>query len=71
MRLLGISDLHLRYEHNRQALEALSPHPDDWLILAGDTGETEAQLAWALEILTYTFNGDRFAFRGIIQADQC
>jgi 3',5'-cyclic AMP phosphodiesterase CpdA len=55
MRLLGISDLHLRYVQNRQALEALSPHPDDWLILAGDIGETEAELAFALEILTRRF----------------
>jgi len=55
MRLLGISDLHLRYEHNRQALEDVSSHPNDWLILAGDIGETEAQLAFALEILTRRF----------------
>jgi len=55
MRLLGISDLHLRHEHNRLALEALASHPDDWLILAGDIGETEAQLAFALEILTRRF----------------
>ena len=55
MRLLGISDLHLRYEHNRQALEALPSHSGDWLILAGDVGETEAQLAFALEILTRRF----------------
>jgi len=55
VKLLAIADLHLRYEVNRRALEALPPHPRDWLILAGDVGETEEQLAWALDLLTRRF----------------
>ncbi|MFN7963521.1 MAG: metallophosphoesterase [Thermoanaerobaculia bacterium] len=55
MRLLAISDLHLRYPSNRQALEALPPHRDDWLILAGDIAETEELLHWALALLSERF----------------
>lgn len=44
MRLLAISDLHIAAEENRRALEALPAFPDCWLILAGDIGETAAQL---------------------------
>lgn len=55
MRLFAISDLHLRYEPNRQALQALAPFPDDWLALAGDVGETEEHLAFALSVLTGKF----------------
>lgn len=55
MRLLAISDLHLGQEPNRRALEALPPHPDDWLIVAGDVGEGAAVLRWALARLTRLF----------------
>lgn len=55
MHLYAISDLHLAYPENRQALAAMPPHPDDWLIVAGDIGETEAQLRYALDILTPRF----------------
>ncbi len=55
MKLYAISDLHLRSEVNRRALEALPPHPEDWLILAGDTGETEEHLETALAVLTRRF----------------
>src|SRR5262245_26389324 len=55
MKLFGISDLHLRHETNRSALEALPAYPEDWLMLAGDIGETEAQLEFALSILTRRF----------------
>jgi 3',5'-cyclic AMP phosphodiesterase CpdA len=55
MKLFGISDLHLRLEINRFALEALPAYPEDWLMLAGDIGETEAQLEFALSILTRRF----------------
>lgn len=55
MKLYAISDLHLSYEINRQALAALPYYPQDWLILAGDTGETLAHLRYALEILTQRF----------------
>ena len=55
MKLYAISDLHLSYRANRAALEALPPHPDDWLILAGDIGEREVHLEYALAILTRRF----------------
>lgn len=48
MKLLAISDLHLGHEANRLALAGVSDHLDDWLIVAGDVGETFAhmELAW-------------------------
>lgn len=56
MRLYAISDLHLGFRENREALAGLSRHPDDWLILGGDVGESLDHLKLALEITT-----DRFA----------
>jgi predicted phosphodiesterase len=55
MKLLAISDLHVNYAANRQALEGLAPHPDDWLILAGDTGEGAAHLEQVLDVLVPRF----------------
>ncbi len=55
MQLYAISDLHLAYQENRQALAAMPPHLEDWLIVAGDVGETEAHLRFALTILTERF----------------
>ncbi len=55
MKLYALGDLHLRYEVTRRALEALPPHPYDWLILAGDIGETEEQLRFALSVLRRRF----------------
>jgi 3',5'-cyclic AMP phosphodiesterase CpdA len=55
MKLYAISDLHLANQINRQALQALPPHPEDWLIVAGDVGETEAHLHFALSVLTRRF----------------
>ena len=48
MKLLAISDLHLGHEANRLLLAGVTGHPDDWLIVAGDVGETFAhmELAW-------------------------
>ncbi len=56
MKLFAISDIHLNYEKNREAFAALPPHPEDWLILGGDIGETFELLRFTLEIAT-----DRFA----------
>ncbi|WP_420564167.1 metallophosphoesterase family protein [Thalassobaculum sp.] len=56
MRLLAISDLHLAGAVNREALDALPPHPDDWLIVAGDVAERIDMVADALALLA-----DRFA----------
>lgn len=55
MRLFAISDLHLACPANRRALEQLPAHPHDWLILAGDVGETQGQLSYALATLTPRF----------------
>jgi len=55
MKLYAISDLHLHYETNRQALTRIPAHPDDWLILAGDIGETAEQLEYAVRVLSERF----------------
>lgn len=55
MKLYAISDLHLSHEANHQALDRLSSYPDDWLILAGDIGEKEEHLTFALSLLTRRF----------------
>jgi predicted phosphodiesterase len=55
MKLYAISDIHLGFARNRQAFAALSHHPDDWLILAGDIGETSEDLEYALRIATQRF----------------
>jgi len=55
MKLYAISDLHIGQSINRQALEELPFYPKDWLILAGDIGETAEQLRYALSILTRRF----------------
>lgn len=55
MRLLAISDLHLASAVNRAALDALPPHPDDWLIVAGDVAERIDAVAEALELLAARF----------------
>lgn len=56
MKLYALSDLHLGFRENREALDTLGSHPDDWIILCGDLGETRAHLELALEVAT-----DRFA----------
>lgn len=48
-RLYALGDLHLSFKANREALSALSPHPDDSLILCGDVGETSEHLAIAFK----------------------
>jgi len=55
MRLLAISDLHLSNTTNREALEAISPHPNDWLILAGDVAERLEQVRSAFSLLINRF----------------
>ena len=55
MKLWAISDLHVGYEENRRAVEALPAFPDDWLIIAGDTGETPAHLDFVLRNLSAKF----------------
>ena len=55
MNLWAISDLHVGYEDNRRAVESLEALPDDWLIIAGDTGETPAHLDFVLKSLVPRF----------------
>ncbi|MFB6619985.1 metallophosphoesterase family protein [Streptomyces sp. NPDC085524] len=55
-RLLAISDLHVGHPENRRILEELRPgSEDDWLIVAGDVGETAEGVAWALSTLSARF----------------
>ena len=56
MKLYAISDLHIGYQQNRQALEKLPAFPQDWLILAGDIGETEEQFEFVLRCLSERFS---------------
>jgi predicted phosphodiesterase len=55
MNLVALSDLHVGYATNRDAVAGIAARPDDWLIVAGDVGETEAHLAWTLDILIARF----------------
>ncbi|NRD60766.1 metallophosphoesterase [Corallococcus exiguus] len=55
MKLYAISDLHLRHKENHEALAALAPRPDDWLIVGGDVGETLAEMELMLRTLTARF----------------
>ena len=55
MNLWAISDLHVGFEENRRMVEGLEAKPDDWLIIAGDTGETPAHLDLVLKTLRPRF----------------
>ncbi|MFV2102430.1 metallophosphoesterase family protein [Micromonospora sp. LOL_024] len=54
--LLAISDLHVGHPANRTVVEGLRPHSSaDWLLVAGDVGDTVADIEWALGTLTRRF----------------
>lgn len=55
MKLWAIADLHVGFPENRAAVEAMAGHPDDWLIVGGDAGDTPAQLDFVLRTLTPRF----------------
>lgn len=55
MTLLAISDLHVGYEQNKTALAQIGHHGDDWLILAGDIGESCAHIERTLDALLPKF----------------
>jgi len=55
VKLYAVADLHLGFAANREALADISPRPDDWLILAGDVGETERHMRLAFEALLPKF----------------
>ncbi|MFB7897668.1 metallophosphoesterase family protein [Streptomyces xiamenensis] len=55
-KLLAISDLHVAYDENRKITEELRPESDDdWLLVAGDVGETFSDVEWALTLLASRF----------------
>ena len=56
MKMWAISDLHVGYSENREFISAIAPHPEDWLILAGDLGESVEHLSFVFATL-----GPRFA----------
>ncbi|WP_411143949.1 metallophosphoesterase family protein [Streptomyces sp. x-80] len=80
-KLVAVSDLHVRYEENREIVERLRPESDDdWLLIAGDLGEYVADIRWALTLLSSRFatvvwapgnhelwtpNGDPVQLRGV------
>ena len=55
MKLWAIADLHVGFAENREAIDATTSHPEDWLIVAGDAGDTPAQLDIVLRTLTPRF----------------
>lgn len=55
MKLFAIADLHVGYEENRRAVQAMPAHPEDWLIVAGDTGEAPSHLEFVLRTLAPRF----------------
>lgn len=55
MKLLAISDLHVAHRANRDALAAMQPHREDWLLLGGDVGETVEHLRFVLDICVPRF----------------
>ncbi|UIJ71912.1 metallophosphoesterase [Aurantimonas sp. HBX-1] len=55
MKLYAVADLHLGHPDNREAIHAIEARPDDWLILAGDVGETERHLDLAIDALQDKF----------------
>jgi 3',5'-cyclic AMP phosphodiesterase CpdA len=55
MKLWAISDLHVGNPTNRAALTELADYGDDWLILAGDIGETLEHLKFCFETLSTRF----------------
>jgi 3',5'-cyclic AMP phosphodiesterase CpdA len=55
--LLAISDLHIAHPENRKLVEGMRPRTDeDWLLVAGDVGETFSDIAWALTLLRDRFH---------------
>ena len=53
--LYAISDLHVGLRENRELLMRMPAHPEDWLIIAGDVGETEEHLEFAWRVLKERF----------------
>ena len=54
-RLYAISDLHVGHDENRRLVATLRGGADDWLVLAGDLGETPAHLEHVLDLVVPRF----------------
>jgi 3',5'-cyclic AMP phosphodiesterase CpdA len=55
-KLFAISDLHVGYPENREIVARLAPQSDqDWLVVAGDVGESFTDVGWALGTLRERF----------------
>lgn len=55
IQVFGLSDLHVGHAANRTSIEQIPGSPGDWLILAGDVGESVAHLEWTLDVLAPKF----------------
>jgi 3',5'-cyclic AMP phosphodiesterase CpdA len=55
VKLYAISDIHVGFKQNLIAMGELPAHPDDWLILCGDVGDSLAQVELALRLLNLKF----------------
>lgn len=54
--LLAVSDLHVSHGANRALVESFRPGtPNDWLLLAGDIAEREADFEWVISTLAGRF----------------
>ncbi|HEY2197235.1 MAG TPA: metallophosphoesterase [Mycobacterium sp.] len=54
--LLAVSDLHVAYPENREIVAQLKPETgEDWLVIAGDIGETVDDVEWVLGVLSPRF----------------
>ena len=54
-RVLAVSDLHVRYRKNREAIEALPNHSEDWLLVPGDIGDTFDEVQSTFQVLQTKF----------------
>lgn len=55
MNLYALSDLHVGHAANREALQTITPRPDDWIAVVGDVGESEEHLVFAWRVLNERF----------------
>jgi len=55
LRLWAISDLHVAFRENREFVEQISDHGDDWLILAGDICESFGDLESVFRLMSERF----------------
>lgn len=80
MSIYAISDLHVANGITQNALIDLPEYKNDWLVIAGDIGETEKHLEFALSVLVkkfkkiiwtpgnhdlWTFPLNNFSFKGV------